>query len=190
MYCNSQKLEQLVAKLKATKRDENIAATAENVRHHLLSVPQPCRQRILMASNDLGSVLHKLAAWRDGTELIGAIANCLDQESFFKLVRIPDDCGQTALHVAASQSRVEVITIILEHLSPEKRLILLTKNDIGNATPIQCALKPDSNTSLEAVPDTVREMLRVIDRSHWKTVYPAQMIDRVVENLRSISNEG
>ena len=164
-------LEQLLAELKRpTKSLGTLMDKQEQLKSSLISIPQGRRLQLLMASNDLGSIMHKLAAIQGTVEMMECMTSCIERRNYFNLMKIQDECGQTALHVAARNKHLSAVICMLEHLLPNDRLTILEMKDTGRLTTFHHLLRND--TSGEWI---IAHVLPRVDPAHLDTFLQMQL---------------
>ena len=165
------KLEQLLAELKRPSKSlETFLIKQEELRSYLISIPQARRLQLLMASNDLGNIMHKLAAIQGTVEMMECITSCVDRSNYFNLMKIQDECGQTALHVAARNKHLSAVICMLEHLLPNDRLTLLEMKDTGRLTTFHHLLRIDTGGEW-----IIAHVLPRVDPAHLNTFLQMQL---------------
>ena len=132
---NCLQLEKILTELRLPDQSlDTLLAQHDKLKKSLLSIPSGKRLTLLMTSNDLGSVMHKMAAIKGTDEMIECMTDCVERQDYYHLMKIQDECGQTALHVAARNSNLNAVMCMLNHLFPGDRVRILEMKDTGYLT--------------------------------------------------------
>lgn len=142
MFIKCLQLEKTLADLRLP---EQPLAQQEMLRSRLLAVPSGKRLTQLMRSNDLGSIMHKMAAIEEAEDIIECITKSVERQDYYRLMKIQDECGQTALHVAARNNHLLAVVCMLEHLLPDDRVRILEMRDTGHLTAFYHLAKDELN---------------------------------------------
>lgn len=176
-------------------RGENPPIKYDQFREKLFAIPTKRRLALLTTSNDLGSVIHKLSASEAALSFLECVGSCLDSESFYKLIRIQDECGRTGLHVAAINGNWKALSYMLHIVPPDCRHLVLAMKDAGSRTPFHCSLLVVANISSkflaewldgDAVLKQLEIILKALPDGHLKDFlklqsYPDCIPDNLVE---------
>lgn len=141
---NCLQLEKMLTNLRVPNQTSDaLLHKLDGLRLCLIAIPPGKRLALLMTSNDLGSIMHKLAAIQGSLEMIECITNFIRRENYYHFMKIQDECGQTAMHVAARNGHLVAVACMLEHLLPTDRVRILEMRDTGHLTPFHHVVKRD-----------------------------------------------
>lgn len=152
---------QLEMKLAEVRRGDCVQIKRDEFIAYLMAVRSKSRLvTILMSSNDLGSVLHKLVAMNDNSDLVECITDSLDSsENMYRLLRIQDECGRTAIHVAAQNRNWKALSAMLDRLKAADRMSVLKMIDTGRLTPFHCAIRSNASTGEGVICKSIETLL-------------------------------